>query len=101
MIKLCFVFTVNSGVGCGSMPLPVNFEEYSDMKDYFSQYYNVSFNYLRDKDQVDYLVLPDPFFSFDNEHNLPIIKVSARLFMEKDFEGIKTCIDNYFAQQKK
>lgn len=101
MIKLCFVFTVNSGVGCGSMPLPVNFEEYSDMKDYFSQYYNVSFNYLRDKDQVDYLVLPDPFFSFDNENNLPIIKVSARLFMEKDFEGIQTCIDNYFAQQKK
>lgn len=61
MIKLCFVFTVNSGAGYGRMPLPVNFEEYSDMKEYFSHYYNVSFNYLRDKDQVDYLVLPNPF----------------------------------------
>ena len=97
MIKLCFVFTVNSGAGYGRMPLPVNFEEYSDMKEYFSHYYNVSFNYLRDKDQVDYLVLPNPFFSFDNEHNLPIIKVPAKLFMTKDFEGIKTCIDHYFA----
>ncbi|PEY84507.1 hypothetical protein CN349_30865, partial [Bacillus cereus] len=34
---------------------------------------------------------------FDNENNLPIIEVPAILFMEKDFEKIKTYIDNYFS----
>lgn len=98
MTKLCFVLTVGSGTGYGTIPLPVNFTEYSDMENYFSQYYDVSFNYLRDKDNVDYLVVPDPFFPFVNENNLPIIKIPSTLFMEKDFTKIKTRINKYFSQ---
>ncbi|MGG5371708.1 hypothetical protein [Enterococcus sp. AZ196] len=100
MTKLCFVFTVDSGTGYGPLAPPVNSSEYSDMKKYFSTYYDVSFNYLRDKDTVDYLIVPDPFFSFDNENNLPIIKVPAKLLMTKDFAAIKASIDNYFSQLK-
>ena len=56
------------------------------MKEYFSKYYNVSINYIRDKNSVDYLVVPKPCPAFDNENNLPIIEVPAILFMEKNFE---------------
>ena len=42
------------------------------------------------------MVVPKPCPPFDNENNLPIIEVPANLFMEKDFEKIKTYIDNYF-----
>ncbi|MDT2521985.1 hypothetical protein [Enterococcus raffinosus] len=97
MKKICFVLTVSTGLSYSSMFLPVNFSDNSDLKEYFSKDYDVSINYLMDKNSVDYLVVPDPYFPFDNENNLPIIKVPSRLFMTKDFEGIKTCIDNYFA----
>ena len=57
-----------------------------DLKGYFSKYYDVSINYIRDKNSVDYLVVPKPCPAFDNENNLPIIEVPAILFMEKNFE---------------
>ena len=44
------------------------------------------------KESVDYLVVPDPYFPFDNEGNLSIIKVPAILFMKR----IKPHIDDYF-----
>ena len=100
MAKICFVLTVSTGLSYSSMFVPVNFNGYSDFKNYFSKYYDVSINYLRDKDSVDYLVVPDPYFPFDNENDLPIINVPAKLFMTKDFAAIKTCIDNYFANNK-
>lgn len=46
------------------------------------------------KEAVDYLVVPDPYFPFDNEGNLPIIKVPAILFMKR----IKTHIDDCFSK---
>lgn len=67
-------------------------------QDYFSPFYDVSINYLRDKDTVDYLVLPEPFAPFDNENNLPIIKVPSKFFLTKDFEKIKDYIDDYFKE---
>ncbi|MDK1727792.1 hypothetical protein [Dellaglioa algida] len=96
--KICFVLTVSTGINFGSIfstPLIKNNDE---LKAYFSEYYDVSINYIRDKDSVDYLVVPKPFMSFDNENKLPIIEVPARLFIEKDFEKIKTYIDNYFSK---
>ena len=44
-----------------------SFADYSELKNYFANDYDVSINYFRDKDQVDYLVVPDPFVPFDNE----------------------------------
>ncbi|HCM86042.1 MULTISPECIES: hypothetical protein [Enterococcus] len=88
MKKICFVLTVNFG----SL-----FADTEFLKEYFSKDYDVSLNYLRDKDSVDYLVVPVPFTPFKNENDLPIIEVPAVLFMEKDFETIKDYIDNYFA----
>ena len=41
------------------------------------------------KDQVDYLVVPDPFVPFDNENDLPIINVPANYFVTKDYKQIK------------
>ncbi|TFJ46639.1 hypothetical protein [Carnobacterium divergens] len=103
MKKICFVLTVSTGINYGSLSSVPFVKNYDDLKEYFSKYYNVSVNYIRDKDSVDYLVVPKPFTPFDNENNLPIIEVPAILFMEKDFEKIKTCIDNYFSNtpQKK
>lgn len=54
MRKICFVLTVSTGLSYSTMFLPVNFSDNSDFKDYFSKYYDVSINYLRDKDSVDY-----------------------------------------------
>ncbi|EOH73504.1 hypothetical protein [Enterococcus malodoratus] len=88
MKKICFVLTVNFG----SL-----FADTEFLKEYFSKDYDVSLNYLRDKDSVDYLVVSVPFTPFKNENDLPIIEVPAVLFMEKDFETIKDYIDNYFA----
>ncbi len=97
MPKICFVLTVSTGLSYSSMFLPVNFSDTTDFKKYFSQDYDVSINYLRDKDSVDYLVVPDSYFPFDNENNLPIIKVPAKLFMTKNFKEIKAYLDTYFA----
>ncbi|MFC0276872.1 hypothetical protein ACFFH2_09200 [Enterococcus devriesei] len=97
MKKICFVLTVSTGLGYSTMLLPVNFSDNSDFKDYFSEYYDVSINYLRDKDTVDYLVVPDPYFPFENENNLPIIKVPAKFFLTRNFTEIKKSIDAYFA----
>ncbi|MCO6017684.1 hypothetical protein CKN86_10770 [Carnobacterium divergens] len=97
MKKIGFVLTVSTGINYGSIfSLPL-IKNHDDLKEYFSKDYDVSINYIRDKDSVDYLIVPKPFTPFDNENNLPIIEVPAILFMEKDFEKIKTCIDNYFS----
>ena len=44
------------------------------------------------------LVLPEPFAPFDNENNLPIIKVPSKFFLTKDFEKINAYIDDYFKE---
>lgn len=95
--KICFVLIASTGLTYTSIfpaPAVVNNE---NLKEDFSKHYDVSINYIRDKDIVDYLVVPDPFVPFENENDLPIIKVPALLFMKNDFEGIKKCIDRYFA----
>ncbi|CAM2896452.1 hypothetical protein [Dellaglioa algida] len=94
MKKICFVLTVSSGINFSSIDAIPFIKNHDDLKAYFSRYYDVSVNYLKDKDSVDYLVVPKPFVPFDNENNLPIIEVPARLFIEKDFEKIKMYLDN-------
>ena len=96
MKKICFVLTVSAGINYVSIFAGPALMDNDDFKDYFSDHYDVSTNYIRDKDSVDYLVVPDPFPPFDNENHLPIIKVPALLFMQRDFEQIKTYIDDYF-----
>lgn len=97
MKKLCFVLTVSSGINYASIFAGPTLRDNDDFKDYFSNDYDVSTNYIRDKDSVDYLVVPKPFPPFDNENHLPIIEVPAILFMQKDFEKIKTYLDHYFS----
>ncbi|MFR3684658.1 hypothetical protein [Enterococcus avium] len=100
MKKICFVLIVSTGLTYTSIfPAPAVLNN-EDLKRYFSTYYDVSINYIRDKDSVDYLVVPDPFIPFENENKLPIIKVPALLFMTNDFEGIKNSIDSYFKNRK-
>ena len=98
MKNLCFVVTVSSGINYGSISSVPLIKNNEDLKEYFSDDYTVSTNYIKDKDKVDYLVVPDPFVPFENENDLPIIKVPARLFMTKDFNAIKNCIDEYFGK---
>ena len=83
--KICFVLIVDAGINYGSIFSTI-LRNHDDLKEYFSEYYDVSINYIRDKNSVDYLVVPKPCPPFDNENNLPIIEVPANLFMEKDFE---------------
>ncbi|WP_411469788.1 hypothetical protein [Bacillus thuringiensis] len=97
MKKICFVLIVDAGINYGSIFSLPFLKNQDDLKGYFSEYYDVSINYIRDKNSVDYLVVPKPCPPFDNENNLPIIEVPAMLFMEKNFEKIKTYIDNYFS----
>jgi len=97
MKKICFVLTVSTGINYGSIfPAPA-VRGYKKLKEYFSKYYDVTINNFDNMDSVDYLVVPDPFVPFNNETNLPIIKVPALLFLSNDFDGIKKCIDDYFA----
>lgn len=48
---------------------------------------------------IDLLVLPEPFGPFNNERNLPVIQIPTILFLERDFEKIKTYIDAYLAKK--
>ena len=73
MKKICFVLTVSTSINYGSIFANPRVRNNEDLKDYFSKDYDVSINYIRDKDSVDYLVVPNPFTPFDNENNLPII----------------------------
>lgn len=99
MKKICFVLTLSMGIDYMSIfPFPI-YRSYNEVKDFFSKYYDVSINYLKDKDSVDYLVVPDPSPPFKNENNLPIIKVPAFLFMTKDYEKIKGYIDQFIAKK--
>lgn len=98
MKKICFVLTVSTGINYGSMFAGAAVRNYEDFKEYFSKYYDVSVDYIRDKDSVDILVVPEPFTPFDNERNLPIIKVPAVLFMQKDFKEIKKYIDEFYSE---
>jgi hypothetical protein len=98
MKKICFVLVLSNGLSYVSLTPKVLYRKNSKFIDYFSQFYDVSTNYLRDKDEVDYLVMPDPFTPFDNENNLPIIKVPSKYFLTDDYEKIKEYIDAYFAK---
>ena len=99
MKKICFVLVLDSGLSYTALTPKDLYQKDTSFKDYFSQFYDVSVNYLRDKDNVDYLVLPEPFAPFDNENNLPIIKVPSKFFLTKDFEKIKEYIDDYFKEK--
>lgn len=95
MKKICFVLTVSMGVNYMSIfPFPI-YRTYNELKEFFSEDYNVSINYLKDKEAVDYLVVPDPCPPFENEENIPIIKVPATLFYQKDYEKMKVYIDKF------
>lgn len=100
MKRICFVLTVSTGINFGSIFSRPVVRGHQDLKKYFSEYYSVSVNYIRDKNVVDYLVVPTPFTPFDNENNLPIIEVPAVLFMKKDFDEIKSYIDTYFFENE-
>lgn len=96
MKKICFILVTDS---TDALYLPLkawkcmNSEE---LKIYFSKKYDVSVDYLRDKEKVDYLVVPRPFQPFANERNLPIIYVDLPLFFKKDYEEIARTISAYF-----
>jgi hypothetical protein len=96
MKKICFVLVLSNGLSYTPLTPEFLYQRDTSLKDYFSPFYDVSINYLRDKDQVEYLVMPTPFVPFENENNLPIIKVPAQFFLTKDFEKIKEYIDAYF-----
>ena len=98
MKRICFVLVSSNGLSYTPLTPGVLYQRDTSLKDYFSPFYDVSINYLRDKDTVDYLVLPEPFAPFDNENNLPIIKVPSKFFLTKDFEKIKEYIDDYFKE---
>ncbi|MDT2614606.1 hypothetical protein [Enterococcus dongliensis] len=96
MKKICFVLNVSSGINYGSVSAFPLIKNNGDLKKYFSKYYDVSIDYIKDKDVVDFLVVPKPFAPFENENNLPIIEVPTILFMKKDYKEIKSYVDAYF-----
>ncbi|MGF2941839.1 hypothetical protein [Enterococcus xiangfangensis] len=98
MKKICFVLTVSTGINYGSIFAAPLIKNHDDLKDYFLKDYDVSINYIKDKDKVDYLVVPKPSPPFENENNLPIIEIPAVLFMKRDYEKIKFYIDDYFSK---
>ena len=87
MKKICFVLVLNNVLSYTPLSPGLLSKKDTSLKDYFSQFYD-----------VDYLVLPEPFAPFDNENNLPIIKVPSKFFLTKDFEKIKEYIDDYFKE---
>ncbi len=60
MKKICFVLIVDAGINYGSIFSLPFLRNQDDLKEYFSEYYDVSINYIRDKNSVDYLVVPKP-----------------------------------------
>ncbi|OTN76053.1 hypothetical protein A5886_001129 [Enterococcus sp. 8G7_MSG3316] len=100
MKRVCFVLVLNNVMSYTPLSPGLLYKKDPSLKDYFSQFYDVSVNYLRDKDHVDYLVMPDPFVPFDNENDLPIIKVPSIYFLTKDYGKIKRYIDTYFNENK-
>ncbi|GAB7307736.1 MULTISPECIES: hypothetical protein [Enterococcus] len=96
MKKICFVLTASNGLSYTTLSPAFFFADYSELKNYFANDYDVSINYFRDKDQVDYLVVPDPFVPFDNENDLPIINVPANYFVTKDYQQIKKTLAAFF-----
>lgn len=99
MKKICFVFTVNMGHYYGNLA-GFMYQTPELIKEFMAQDYHVSTNYLRDKNDVDYLVVPKPFYQFDNERNLPIIEVPAEFLRERRYPEIKAIVDRYFYQVK-
>lgn len=95
--KICFVSIVSAGMNYGVIPAVSFVNSQKDIKDYFLKYYEVSTDYIKDIDSVDYLIVPTPSIPFYNEKNLPIIRVPKILFATRDFDEIKAHIDNYFA----
>ncbi|MDA3972690.1 hypothetical protein PF023_01415 [Enterococcus thailandicus] len=95
--KICFVLAVDGGLTYSTLPVSLRNEQH--LKEFFSKDYDVSLNYLRDKEQVDYLIVPKQLPPFINEKNLPIIEVPSNLFVIKDYQGIKEIIDHYLDQE--
>ncbi|WP_430616993.1 hypothetical protein IGJ66_001193 [Enterococcus sp. DIV0176] len=92
--KICFVLAVDGGLSYSALPIGLRNQQH--LKEFFSKDYDVSLNYLRDKEQVDYLIVPRQLAPFVNEKKLPIIEVPSNLFVIKDYQGIKAIIDYYF-----
>ncbi|MBO0431885.1 hypothetical protein [Enterococcus sp. DIV0660C] len=95
--RICFVLAVDGGLAYSTLPIGLRNQE--RLKEFFSKEYEVSLNYLRDKEQVDYLIVPRQLAPFINEKKLPIIEVPSNLFVIKDYQGIKEIIDHYFEQE--
>lgn len=68
--------------------------------DYFSDKYEVSIDYEIDQNNVDYLVLPTPFNTFENVRNLPIIPVDVELFQKLNLEAIDEELTKYFSEKE-
>ena len=90
MKKICFVLTASNGLSYTTLSPAFFLQIILSLRIISANDYDVSINYFRDKDQVDYLVVPDPFVPFDNENDLPIINVPANYFVTKDYKQIKT-----------
>ncbi len=58
MTKIYFMLTSNSGVGSTTIFATRARRNIDDLLAFFSQYYDVSANYTKDKDMIDLLVLP-------------------------------------------
>lgn len=92
--KICFVLAIDGGLTYSMLPIGLRSQQH--LKEFFSEDYDVSLNYLRDKERVEYLIVPRQFAPFINENNLPIIEVPSNLFVIKDYQGIKEIVDHYF-----
>ncbi|MEO1770744.1 hypothetical protein [Candidatus Enterococcus ferrettii] len=100
MHKIYFVLTAKTGVGYTTLH-PTLFslkKNQADLQNYFSKYYDVSADYLHDKDVLDALVVPKPFGPYQNDNGVPTISVPAVLFYDKKYDEIKDYIASYFSE---
>ncbi|MHC5250587.1 type 2 periplasmic-binding domain-containing protein [Enterococcus sp. LJL90] len=98
MKKICFVLSGNSATGFSYLGAFNTKKGTEEIKNYFSDTYQVVFNCLEDGKDVDYIIVPDPFTPIDNKNNIPIIKVPTELYFEKNLVAIRKLVDSYVAK---
>ncbi|MGM0215976.1 hypothetical protein [Enterococcus sp. AZ109] len=101
MKKLCFVFEINTNARPVLNLLPWIYMNGEELAEHLSGKYEVMFDYFKNKDRADYLVVPNPNGGFINETDLPEIPVDLELFFNKDFQGIEASIDNFFNEKQR
>ncbi|MCH4168374.1 MAG: hypothetical protein LKF42_03890 [Streptococcaceae bacterium] len=94
--KICFVLWADEGLQNASLFANGAAKTIEELKKYLCHDYEISTNYIRDNQEVDYLIVPTPFTPFKNERELPVIKFPAHLIIARDFKAIKQIIDSYF-----